>query len=73
MHTMALIHRMDGSILKYYSIEKDDGISPDNATLRALAERLELDYNYLLVLNGAIDDEPEVRAIQRAAKKMSDA
>lgn len=54
-------------------IEKDDGISPDNATLRALAERLELDYNYLLVLNGAIDDEPEVRAIQRAAKKMSDA
>ncbi len=52
-------------------IEKDEGISPDNATLRVLAERLELDYNYLLALNKAIDDEPEIRAIQRAAKKMS--
>ncbi len=54
-------------------IEKDDGITPDNATLRALAQRLNLDYNYLLALNKSIDDEPEIRAIQRAAKKMSDA
>lgn len=54
-------------------IEKDDGISPDNATLKALAQRLNLDYNYLLALNKSIDDEPEIRVIQRAAKKMDDA
>lgn len=53
-------------------IEKDDGISPDNATLKALATRLGLDYNYLLALNNSIDDEPEIRVIQRAAKKMTD-
>ncbi|QGG47321.1 helix-turn-helix domain-containing protein [Heliorestis convoluta] len=52
-------------------IEKDDGISPDNATLRALANRLNLDYNFLLALNKSIDDEPEIRVIQRAAKKMN--
>ena len=34
-------------------IEKDDGISPDNATLKAISERLGLDYNYLLALNKA--------------------
>ncbi|WP_461206105.1 helix-turn-helix domain-containing protein [Clostridium sp. DL1XJH146] len=53
-------------------IEKDDGISPDNATLKALATRLDLDYNYLLALNKSIDDEPEIRIIQRAAKKMKE-
>lgn len=53
-------------------IEKDDGISPDNATLKAISNRLGLDYNYLLALNNAIDDEPEIRIIQRAAKKMSE-
>lgn len=52
-------------------IEKDYGLCPDNATLRALAERLEVDYNYLLVLNGSIDDEPEIRIIQRIVKKMN--
>ena len=51
-------------------IENDDGITPDNSSLRAIAKRLNLDYNYLLALNGAIDDEPEIRMIQRAAKKM---
>lgn len=51
-------------------IENDDNIKPDNATLKALAIRLNLDYNYLLALNEAIDDEPEIRIIQRAAKKM---
>lgn len=53
-------------------IEKDDGISPDNATLKALANRLNLDYNYLLSLNKSIADEPEIRVIQRAAKKMDE-
>lgn len=53
-------------------IENDDGITPDNATLKAIANRLNLDYNYLLALNKSIDDEPEIRVIQRAAKKMSD-
>jgi transcriptional regulator with XRE-family HTH domain len=53
-------------------IENDDGINPSNATLQAIAERLNLDYNYLLVLNKVIDDEPEIRIIQRAAKKMSE-
>ena len=52
-------------------IENDDGISPDNATLKAIATRLNLDYNLLLALNKSIDDEPEIRVIQRAAKKMS--
>lgn len=54
-------------------IEKDDGISPDNATLKAIASRLNLDYNYLLALNKSIDNEPEIRIIQRAAKRMSEA
>jgi transcriptional regulator with XRE-family HTH domain len=52
-------------------IEKDDGITPDNSTLKAIANRLSLDYNYLLALNKSIDDEPEIRVIQRAAKKMN--
>jgi len=52
-------------------IEKDDGIVPDNKTLKALANKLKLDYNYLLALNKSIDNEPEIRIIQRAAKKMS--
>ena len=53
-------------------IEKDDGIAPDNATLKAIANRLNLDYNYLMALNKSIDDEPEIRVIQRAAKNMSE-
>ena len=32
---------------------------------------LKLDYNYLLALNKQIDDQPEIRMIQRAAKKMT--
>ena len=63
----------DISQLTISRIEKDDGICPDNATVRVLADRLGLDYNYLLALNKAIDDEPAVRAIQRAAKKMDGA
>lgn len=52
-------------------IENDDNITPDNDTLRAIAEFLKLDYNYVLALNKQIDDEPEIRMIQRAAKNMS--
>ncbi len=52
-------------------IERGDPIVPDNKTLRAIADALDLDYNYLLALNGQIDDEPEIRMIQRAARNMS--
>ena len=52
-------------------IEHDDNITPDNETLRAIADFLKLDYNYLLALNKQIDDQPEIRMIQRAAKKMT--
>ncbi len=53
-------------------IEKDEGnIRPDTATLQAIAQALHLDYNYLLALSNQVDDEPEIRIIQRAAKKMS--
>lgn len=51
-------------------IENDDNITPDNDTLKAIAEYLKLDYNYLLALNKQIEDEPEIRIIQRAAKQM---
>lgn len=52
-------------------IENDDNITPDNDTLRRIAEVLRCDYNYLLALNKQIDDQPEIRMIQRAAKNMS--
>ena len=52
-------------------IESDDKITPDNDTLKAIAEFLKLDYNYLLALNGQIDDQPEIRMIQLAAKHIS--
>ena len=52
-------------------IERGDSIVPSNDTLRAIAETLNLDYNYLLALCGQIDDEPEIRMIQRAAHNMT--
>ena len=52
-------------------IENDENITPDNATLRRLSEVLRCDYNYLLALNKQIDDQPEIRMIQRAARNMS--
>ena len=52
-------------------IERGDSIVPSNETLKALAETLDLDYNYLLALCDQIDDEPEIRMIQRAAHNMS--
>ena len=51
-------------------IENDDKITPDNNTLKAISEVLQIDYNYLLALNKQIDDEPEIRIIQRAARNM---
>lgn len=52
-------------------IENGESIVPDNDTLRAIAQTLHLDYNYLLALCNLIDDEPEIRAIQRAAHYMT--
>jgi len=53
-------------------IERGDSIVPDNTTLRLVAETLDMDYNYLLAVCGQIDDEPVVRKIQRAVKKMTE-
>lgn len=52
-------------------IESDDGIHPDTQTLKAISDVLGVDYNYLLALNGNIDDDPDIRMIQRGAKNMS--
>lgn len=52
-------------------IERGDPIVPDNKTLRAIAEILRLDYNYLLALNKQIDDDPDIRTIQRAFHYMT--
>ena len=52
-------------------IELGESIVPSNDTLRALARVLGLDYYYLLALCDQIDDEPEIRMIQRAAHNMS--
>lgn len=52
-------------------IESEESITPDTDTLRRFAEVLRCDYNYLLALNKQIDDQPEIRMIQRAAKNMS--
>ncbi len=54
-------------------IERGESIVPGNETLRAIARTLDIDYNYLLALCKQIDDEPEIRMIQRAARKMSPA
>lgn len=52
-------------------IERGESIVPSNETLRAIAQTLDLDYNYLLALCKQIDDEPEIRMIQRAAHNMT--
>ena len=52
-------------------IERGESIVPSNDTLRAIAQTLDLDYNYLLAMTRQIDDEPEIRIIQRAAHSMS--
>lgn len=50
----------------------DSGIVADPRTLKALADRLGLDYNYLLSLNKTVDDQPDLRVIARASKKMTE-
>lgn len=52
-------------------IERGESIVPGNETLRAIGQILNLDYNYLLALCRQIDDEPEIRMIQRAAHHMT--
>lgn len=51
-------------------IENNPQIVADPKTLRAIADKLQLDYNYLLSLNKTIDDQKEIRIIARASKKM---
>ena len=52
-------------------IERGESILPSNDTLRAIASTLDVDYNYLLAVCNQIDDEPEIRQIQKAAQYMS--
>ena len=51
-------------------IENNPQIVADPKTLKAIANKLKLDYNYLLSLNQTIDDQKEIRIIARASKKM---
>lgn len=67
-----LSRRLDCSNATISRIEKDDGIQPDTGTLKALASALNLDYNFLLALSDHIDDDSDIRMIQRAAKKMDE-
>jgi transcriptional regulator with XRE-family HTH domain len=52
-------------------LENNPDLIADPRTLRKVADRLKLDYNYLLSLNKTIDDQPEIREIARASNKMS--
>ena len=52
-------------------LERNDILLPGSDLIRALARELGVDYNYLLALTQQIDDEPEIRMIQRAAHNMS--
>ena len=52
-------------------IESVDGIHPDPQTLRAIADILNIDYYYLLTLNGQIDDSPDIRMIRRGMARLS--
>lgn len=52
-------------------IENDQCLSPDNKTLKLIADRLNLDYKYLLVLNGTLEDEPDIRIFRSVVKRMT--
>ena len=65
-----LVHVSNSTIAR---IEKGEFTSPSSEVLREIARALDVDYNYLLSLNNEIEDEPEIRMIQRAARNMSQA
>ncbi len=71
MSQRELAHMVKVSNSTIARIERGDSIVPSNDTLRAIAQTLDLDYNYLLALCKQIDDEPEIRMIQRAARNMT--
>ncbi len=52
-------------------LEKNEITLPGSELVRALAQTLDLDYNYLMAQAQQIDDEPEIRMIQRAAHNMT--
>ena len=53
-------------------IERDeDDLTCTPKTLKAIADALELDYSYLLALNGTIEDDRMMRLIARGLKCMS--
>ncbi|MFR2035279.1 MAG: hypothetical protein ACLS3T_01205 [Anaerobutyricum sp.] len=51
-------------------IESDDGITPDNNTLRKIAEYLKIDYNSLLTLK-PVGVKSEMQLNQREIKNMN--
>jgi transcriptional regulator with XRE-family HTH domain len=53
-------------------IENNPDIVADPSTLKAIAQALHIDYNYLLSLNKTIDDDKDIRIIARASKSMSE-
>ena len=52
-------------------LERNEILLPGSDLIRALSQELGVDYNYLLAMTRQIDDEPEIRIIQRAAHSMS--
>jgi transcriptional regulator with XRE-family HTH domain len=53
-------------------IEGNPDIVADPSTLKAIAQALGIDYNYLLSLNRTIEDDKDMRIIARASKSMSE-
>lgn len=53
-------------------IERNPDIVADPSTLKAIAQALKLDYNFLLSLNNTIEDDKDIRIIARASKSMSE-
>ena len=53
-------------------LEANPEIVADPNTLKAVAQELGIDYNYLLSLNKTIEDDKDIRIIARASKVMSE-